>query len=229
MERERLWYLARFNLLEAMGPDEMATFNRAVKDTKYKRGEMIYLPGDPSDAVYFVKMGRVKLSHRDKSGKSLTIRVCNPGEPFGEMAAMGEELRPLEATALDDVWLCWVGRASFVRFTQTHPGIALRIAKLIGLHRQELENRLADLLFLDVPTRLARTLIKLATQHGREVEGGIQLQIRMTHRDLAELIGATRETTTAVLNRLQHEGSVIRRLGKLVITDLAKLQDMAKG
>ena len=110
MERERTWCLARFNILAAMDPEEMEMFNREVKDTQYKRGETIFLPGDPSDAVYFVKMGRVKLSHRDKSGKSVTIRVCEPGEPFGEMAAMGQEVRQLEATALDDVWLCWAER-----------------------------------------------------------------------------------------------------------------------
>jgi len=224
MERERTWYLARFNILAAMNPEEMAMFNREVKDTKYNCGETIYLPGDPSDAVYFVKKGRVKLSHRDKSGKSVTIRVCEPGEPFGEMAAMGEESRSLQATALDDVWLCWVGRERFVRFAETHPQITLRIAKLIGLHRRELENRLEEMLFLDVPTRLARTLVKLADQHGRKLDDGIQVQIRITHRELAELIGATRETTTAALNRLKREGIVTRKLGKLLITSPKRLQ-----
>jgi|AntAceMinimDraft_17_1070374.scaffolds.fasta_scaffold00152_23 CRP-like cAMP-binding protein len=89
MDKERLRCLARFNLLAAMNSEEMAMFNREVKDTKYNRGETIYLPSDPSDAVYFVKMRRVKLSHRDKGGNSVTIRVCKPGEPFGEMGAMG--------------------------------------------------------------------------------------------------------------------------------------------
>jgi len=229
MHKERLWYLERFNLLAAMKPDEMAMFNREVKDTKYKRGETIYLPGDQSDAVYFVKKGRVKLSSRDRSGKSVTIRVCDPGEPFGEMAAVGEEVRPLEATALDDVWLCWVGKERFARFAEAHPQIALRLAKVIGLHRQELENRLKDLLFLDVPTRLARTLLKLADKYGRENDDKIQIQIRITHRELAELIGATRETTTAALNRLQRERIVTRRLGKLLITAPQRLRELAEG
>ncbi len=228
MDGERLWYLARFNLLAAMEPEEMEAFNRTVKDTKYKRGETIYLPGDPSDAVYFVKKGRVKLSHRDRSGKKATIRVCEPGEPFGEMAAMGEDVRRLEATALDDVWLCWVERERFVRFAEAHPQIALRIAKLIGLRRQELENRLADLLFLDVPTRLARTLLDLADKYGRGLDDGIQIRVRITHRELAELIGATRETTTAEMNKLSREGIIARRLGKLVITDPERLKLLAE-
>ncbi len=222
--RERLWYLARFNLLAAMPPEEMAVFNREVKDTRYKRGETIYLPGDQSDAVYFVKMGRVKLSHRDRSGKKMTIRVCGLGKPFGVMAAMGEEARPFEATALDDVWLCWVERERFARFAEFHPQIALRIAKIVGLHRQELENRLADLLFLDVRARLARTLLKLAEKYGRKVDDGIQVQVRVTHRDIAELIDSTRETTTAELNRLNREGIVTRRRGKFVIRNPDKLQ-----
>lgn len=228
MDKERLWCLARFNLLAAMNSEEMAMFNRDVKDTKYKRGETIYLPGDPSDAVYFVKMGRVKLSHRDKGGKSVTIRVCEPGEPFGEMAAIGQGVRHLEATALDDVWLCWVGRERFTRFAEAHPQIALRIAKFIGLHRQELENRLEDLLFLDVQTRLALTLLKLADKHGHKVGNAIQLKIRITHRELGELIGATRETTTAELNRLKRDGIVIRRLGKLVIISPEKLRQLSE-
>ena len=228
MDRERLWYLARFNLLAAMSAEEMAMFNREVKDTKYKRGETVYLPGDPSDAVYFVKRGRVKLSHRDKSGKSVTIRVCEPGEPFGEMAAVGQDVRRLEATVLDDVWLCWARRDKFTQFAKAHPQIALGIAKLIGLHRQELENRLEELLFLDVPTRLARTLLKIVDKHGRKLDDGIQVRIRITHRELAELIGATRETTTAVLNKLRREGIVTRKLGKLLITDPERLKLLAE-
>ena len=101
--------------------------------------------------------------------------------------------------------------------------------KMIGLRRQEVENRLEELLFLDVPTRLARTLVKLADKHGREVGGKIQLQVRFTHRELGDLIGATRETTTAALNRLQRDGIVTRKLGKLLITAPERLRELARG
>ncbi len=130
----------------------------------------------------------------------------------------------MEATALNDVWLCWMGRERFTRFAEAHPQIALQIAKLMGLHKQELENRLEELLFLDVPTRLARTLLKLAEKHRRKLDDGIQVQIRITHRELAELIGTTRETTTAALSRLKREGIVTRKLGKLLIASPKRLQ-----
>lgn len=94
----------------------------------------------------------------------------------------------------------------------------------MGLHKQELENRLEELLFLDVPTRLARTLLKLAEKHRRKLDDGIQVQIRITHRELAELIGTTRETTTAALSRLKREGIVTRKLGKLLIASPKRLQ-----
>ena len=84
-------------------------------------------------------------------------------------------------------------------------------------------------MFLDVPTRLARTLVKLADQHGREVEGGVQLRIRITHRELGDLIGATRETTTATMNRFQRDGLVGRKQGKLLIAAPERLQKLAKG
>ena len=118
-------------------------------------------------------------------------------------------------------------RDEFLRFVDTHPGIALRVAKLIGRRRLELENRLQELMFKDVPTRLARTLLRIASQYGREVDGKIQVQVRITHHDLGELIGATRETTTAALNRFKRDGIAERVRGRILITAPKKLRHLA--
>lgn len=224
----RLWHLRRFDVLKVLSAQELKELNTLVKEAVYKRGESIYLTGDPSDAVYFLKQGRVKLSYLDESGKRLTLAICERGEPFGEMALVGEERRSLEASSLEDVWLCWIAKEDLLRFAEEHPRLSLRIAKLIGWRWREIENRLEDLLFKDVPTRLARTLWKLAEAYGRRVEEGVQIGPRITHRELADLVGSTRETTTLMLNQFKEEGLIGKGWSKIIIKDEARLKERAQ-
>lgn len=224
----RLWHLKRFDLLGALTSKQLEELNGLVKEATYEEGESIYLPGDPSHAVYFLKQGRVKVSYLDESGKRLTLAICGRGEPFGEMALVGEERRGLEASALEDVWLCWIAKDDLLRFASKVPQLSLRVAKLIGWRRHKIENRLEDLLFKDVPTRLARMLWKLGTNYGEETKEGVRIRLRLTHQNLAELIGATRETTTTVLNHFQEKGLIEKSWGVIIIKDQAKLKERAQ-
>jgi len=225
---ERLWHLERFDLLQVLGPEEMAEFNTRLKEASHEKGASIYLPGDPSDAVYFLKKGRVKVSYLDENGKRLTLAIYGKGEPFGEMSIIGQEDRKLEASALEEVWLCWIGRDELLRFAEEHPRLSLRIAKLIGWRRQEIENQMEDLLFKDVPTRLARLLWKLGGSYGRNREETIQIGPRFTHQDLAELIGSTRETTSLMLGRFVKEGLIGRGWGRIIIKNKTQLRQRAR-
>lgn len=224
----RLWHLRRFDVLKVLSAQELKELNTLVKEAVYKRGESIYLTGDPSDAVYFLKQGRVKLSYLDESGKRLTLAICERGEPFGEMALVGEERRSLEASSLEDVWLCWIAKEDLLRFAEEHPRLSLRIAKLIGWRWREIENRLEDLLFKDVPTRLVRLLDKLSHDYGRETEDGLQIDLRLTHQEIAHLIGSTRETVTLLLNRFAEEGLLEKRRSLIIIRDANILEQLSR-
>jgi len=222
-----LWELKKFDLLEKLNEAQLEELSSWVKDFKFKKGEFIYLPGDPSESVYFLKKGKVKLSYLGPEGKEFTVSILDEGEPFGEMSLVGEEDRSLKAEALDEVVLCSISRRDFLHFTNQVPELSLKVAKKIGQHRREIQNNLTDLLFKDVPTRLAGILDKLAEQYGEQKEEGVRITPSFTHEELAKLIGSTRETTTANLNKFEAEGLIQKGRGNIIIKDQIGLKQKA--
>lgn len=227
-EPGQFWCLLNVNLFHHLNPDELNELKRWVKSIFYRKGETIFLPGDPSDYVYFLHKGRVKLAYLDESGKRLTLSICRVGELFGEMALLGEKRRRLIAEALEDVELCIVSSDDLLRFADNNQGLSIQLTRAIGSRMRDLENRLQDLIFKDVPTRLARLLYRLMDDYGIPHEKGTMLDVKLTHRDLADLIGSTRETTTATLNDLAKQGLVTKVKSKLVLPDQEKLKQAAK-
>lgn len=222
------WCLNNVNLFEHLAPQQMDALHRQVKTIRYRRGDTIFLPGDPSDFVYFLHHGRVKLSYLDESGKRFMLSICKQGELFGEMAMLGEQQRRLIAEALEDVEVCIIASRDLTHFMAEHSDLALRITKTIGARMATLESRLEDMVFNSVPTRLARLLIRLSEEYGVSKERGICLDIRLTHRDLADLIGSTRETTTLTIGQLAAQGVVGKSQGRLLLHDVNQLRHLAK-
>lgn len=225
---EILWCMENFDLFKHLSMLEMERLRQRVKTLTYKRGEIIYLPGDPGDTVYFLKRGQVKLDYLDASGRRLTLKICHRGEPFGEAALVGEDSRKLIAEAHDNVELCAIAKDDLLQFAEGNTGLSLRISKLIGLRLVELENRLEDLFFKDVPTRLSRLLLKLGNDFGMETDQGIEIKMKITHQDMADLIGSRRETTSVVLGEFEDEGLIEKGHGHIWLKDLAGLKAKAQ-
>lgn len=214
-----LWQLKQFDLLSQLNEDQLEELSQWIKDRSFRKGEPIYLPGEPSESVYFLKEGKVKLSYPGPEGKEFTVSILEEGEPFGEMSVVGEEDRSLKAEALEDSVLCTVSKRDFLHFADQTPELSLKVAKKIGQQRREIQNSLADLLFKDVPTRLASLLGKLADQFGEDSNSGIRIEPGFTHEEIAKLVGSTRETVTTNLNEFESDGLIEKGRGKLVIKD----------
>lgn len=227
LETRNFWCVMGVNIFDALSPEEMRELNRYTKHRQYKRGEVIYLPGDPNTTVYLLKKGRVKLVHLDEHGRKLTLAICRPGQPFGELVLSDRrEPHRFIAQALEDSELCLIPKDDLVRFAQERPQLALRLTKWVGDQLRELQMKLEDVLFKDVPTRLARLLERLAREEGQQTPAGIEIALKLTHQEIAELIGSTRETTTLLLNQLRRAGVLQRRRGRLLITDPQRLQTL---
>jgi len=214
-----LWQLKQFDLLDQLKESQLEELSKWIKDLKFQKGDLIYLPGEPSESVYFLKEGKVKLSYLGPEGKEFTVSILDQGEPFGEMSVVDEEDRSLKAEALADVVLCTISRRDFLHFADQTPELSLKIAKKIGQHRREIQNNLTNLLFKDVPTRLAGILRKLASEYGEHNSEGIRITPSFTHEEISQLIGSTRETTTANLNKFEAEGLIEKGRGNIVIKD----------
>ena len=194
----------------------------------YDKKDLIYLPGDVSDQVYLLKEGRVKISKLSEDGREITLVILEPGEIFGESALINDkETRSTVAEALENAYLCVISRKDFEEFINDKPELALSVTKLIGFRRRQIENMLEDLVFRGVHERLAILLLRLAERHGKEVDGKNLIDISLTHYDYANLIGSTRETTTACLNDFKREGLIEFQKRKVVIINEKGLRNRA--
>ena len=227
-ETGRFWCVQEFSLADALEARQKEELDAFMQHVRYAKGETIYFPGDPSDTVYTLHHGRVRLDYLDASGKRLTFAIVGPGQVFGETALAGEQTRRWIAEAMEDTTLCIVHRDDLMRFAEANPKFALTITKLIGSRMVEVENKLENLLFRGVQARLANTLLALAEEHGVDAEQGVRIELALTHQELAHLIGSTRETTSATLGDLEDEGLIRKRRGEIVLADMERIRALAE-
>ncbi len=190
------------------------------------KGGIVYLPGDPGNTIYVLAEGRVKISKLSVAGKELTLAIHEPGELFGELTLMDDHPRRTMATAMLPSRVWSIPKYEFQRLVLSSPAFALRIGAIIGQRRRELESRMEGLVFRDVPTRLARQLLQLARKYGVERDGSIEIEFKVSQLELANMIGATRETTSTALNELKRAGILETSHRNIVIRDLPTLREI---
>jgi len=213
---DKLWYLKRINLFKAMNPDEMMDLAQKTTMKNFRRKELIYLSNQPGEYVYLLKKGVVKISKLTSDGRELTLALLKPGEIFGELEALGAGETGTQAEAHSDVMICVLRRRDLLGLMQMKPDLGISLSKLIGFRRRIIENRMENLIFRNIPQRLAALFLELKEEFGRNEGDTIKIDIPLTHEDLANLIGSARATVTDVLNDFKRQG-IIQTAGKYFI------------
>jgi len=209
--------------------EELAKICKQNNDGKfYEKGEIIYQPGDADSSIYYIKEGKVKLAYLDESGRKLTLAVLGEGEIFGEMVLVGQRRRELLAQILQDARIYEIEKGRFLELMEREPWLALKVLELFGQRTREIEQKLEDLVFKDIPTRLSRQLLKLIEEHGERTPEGVQIDFKITHKELADMIGSARENTTSALNLLEREGILNKRRYRIIIKDEEKLKEKSQ-
>lgn len=199
----KLWYLKHIRLFDGLSQSELQEMDRITRMQEVKKRQPIYLPGDPSNTVYLLKKGRVKIGSSTPSGKEVTFEILDPGEIFGELEALEGCPREALAETLDDVLICAIRREDFTRYLREHPDLMVKLTKLMGFRLRKIQSRVEDLVFRDVPARVAHLLLELKKTDGVPEGGGIRLGVKLTHQEMANLIGCSRETVSATLSQFR--------------------------
>jgi CRP/FNR family cyclic AMP-dependent transcriptional regulator len=213
--QNKLWYLKHIRLFDGLSQTEMQEMERITRMQAVKKRQPLYLPGDPSSNVYLLKQGRVKLASTAVSGKEVTFEILEPGEIFGELEVLEGLPRETAAEALDDTLICVIRREDFDKYLEAHPNITVRLTKLIGLRLRRIQSRVEDLVFRDVPARLAHLLLELRKTDGVPDGTSIRLRVKLTHQEIANLIGCSRETVSTTLGQFREQG-LIRMEGRSI-------------
>lgn len=212
----KLWFLKHIRLFDDISPVEMQEMDRITRMEEVKKRQPLYLPGDPSSNVYLLKQGRVKIANTAPSGKEVTFEILEPGEVFGELDVLEDSPRSTSAEALDDALICVIPRKDFDRYLAMHPNVTVKLTKLIGLRLKKIQSRVEDLVFRDVPARLAHLLLELRKSEGVAEGSGSRLRVKLTHQEMANLIGCSRETVSTVLGQFRDE-ALIRMDGRALV------------
>lgn len=221
---DKIWHLKRFNIFTCLSESDREEFSKSIIEKRYKKKDMIFLPGEKGDKVYMLKAGVVKLSKYSDGGKEIIMSMVNPGEIFGEMALVTNTPRNYVAEVMMDSYVCIATREDFLKYMYRYPEVTMQITKIIGLKFRRLGQKIEYLVFKNVYQRLARLLLNLLDDYGYEKKGKYYLYVKLTHYDIASLIGSTRETTTACLNEFKRDGLIDFDGRRIVIIDSSGLR-----
>lgn len=228
-EKTKFWYLKQFNYFETMSDDEMKNVERASSMQSIKPHQPIYFPDTPSDAIYFLKEGHVKISRINADGKEIIIDIIGPGEVFGELSVVSEEDRRSEiAEALDDIIICAIKKEMFENMMKMNPEMNLQVTKRIGLRLRKIEERVTDLAFKDSRQRIATFLVRHAEEFGKTKGGTISVKMHLTHQEIALLTASSRQTVTTTLNELRSSGIIDFTRNEISIKDFPSLKTIAR-
>ncbi len=200
----------------------------AVSQAKrFARGEFVFRSGAPGKHVYFLRQGRVKIYQPTQDGRDVILWFCFPGEIFGlaEVAQGGGRVVNAQACEASDV-LC-IAEGQFTAYLQGHPAAALIIMQVLAGRLRALGDVLVNLVNDDVQTRIMKLILRLGTRYGVRVGQDIHLNIHLTHQEIADMVGTTRQTVTSVLSQLQRQGLMRLESRRIHIESLELLGELA--
>ncbi len=193
----------RTRFLSALNPKQRLKLSMDSPQRTLRRGAYLYMPGDESEHLYILQTGRIKISRIQESGREVTLGIVEAGDIFGLDWLQGQELRESYAQAMEDSRVIAVNRERVQLLLKEQPGLGLVLLRILSEKLRDTQTIVERLLLKDVKARLASLLLDLARRCGVPEENGIRLGTRITHQDMASLIGSTRETTTAMLNQFK--------------------------
>ncbi len=223
-------FLLTMEIFRDLAPDEVRAFEQQTVMRTCPRGQVLYAQDDRAEALFLLKRGQVRLYRLTAGGKRLELAQLGPGTFFGEMPLLGESLRHTFAEVSEEALVCVMSRADVERIIQHYPPVALRMLEVLGKRLANREERLEELAYKHVPARVAAVLLRLAREQRPLARDGTDeprdgATITLTHQELGDMIGALRETVTAILNEFQRAGLVSLGRGHITLRDVAGLRE----
>jgi CRP-like cAMP-binding protein len=208
--------------------EELARLARAARCQALERGAFFFHEGDPATRLYVLAEGQVRLSQVSAEGQQVLLRLVSAGDIFGWIGSLGGSHYPASAEAADDSLALYWESKTMESLIERHPGLAMAALKMLARQVQEMQERYRELATERVERRLARALLRLSAQTGRQVPGGILLDVRLSRQDLAEMTGTTLYTVSRILSRWEQAGLVKSRRERVLIRRPQGLVDVAE-
>ncbi|MDW3197579.1 MAG: Crp/Fnr family transcriptional regulator [Cytophagales bacterium] len=223
-DKSNIWYFEDTDLFEVLCPTKTPGMEDKHQPNVFKKDEYIYFPDEPSEKVYMISNGRVKVGTFTSDGKEIVKAILAKGELFGELALTGESKREDFAVAMDDeTRVCPMTTQDMQDLMKDNQTLSFKILKIIGFRLKKMERKIESLVFKDARTRIVDFLREMAEERGQKVGFETMIKNHFTHKDIASLTGTSRQTVTTILNELRDSNIINFDRRKILIRDMEKL------
>ena len=215
-------------LFTALDDAASASLLASMVSVKIPRGTILFAEGDGGDQLYVIAEGKLKLGTSSGDGRENLLSILGPGEMFGELSLFDPGPRTSTATAVTDAKLLSLGQAKLLPWLIENPMVSLQLLASLAQRLRRTNEAVGDLVFSDVPGRVAKALIDLGERFGKQTDDGLFVHHDLTQEELAQLVGASRETVNKALadfagrNWLKLDGRAV------LITDVERLTKRSK-
>lgn len=220
---EHIWCIQKCRLFEQLSEADLRFLEQRSRVREFPGNSSVYFPREAADTVLVLVEGRIRLYSVTPDGKQAILALIEPGELFGELALVGSNVREEFAQTEVISRIVAIPRDAMETVLLRNADLSLAVTKIVGLRQRRLERRLRNLLFRSNRERLLGLLFELMEQYGRRIHEGILIDIKLSHQDLAGLIGVTRESVTLALGELQQEQLITVGRQRIVILNAQKL------
>ena len=218
----------RAPLFTALDDDAASTLREAMTTVKIGKGNVLFSEGDDGQTLYVIVDGKIKLGTRSSDGRENLLSILGPGEMLGELSLFDVGPRTATATAVTDTRLLALGHDKVIPWITQHPEVALQLLARLAQRLRRTNEVVSDLVFSDVPGRVAKAIIDLGERFGIKKEDGFYVNHDLTQEELAQLVGASRETVNKALADFAGRGWLRLEARSVVILDYERLAKRGK-
>jgi len=220
--------LSRSPLFEALSEEDTKALRARVTNVEISRGEHLFAEGDAGDKLYVILDGKIKLTRAAPDGRENLLSVHGPGEMFGELSLFDPSPRTASAAAVTDVRLAALAHDDLRYWLTSRPEVSMHMLRALAQRLRRINDVKADLVFTDVPGRVAKALLDLAERFGVPQAEGVQVNHDLTQEELAQLVGASRETVNKALADFVARGWLQLSAKSVLLVDPDRLRKRAR-
>ena len=220
--------LRRAPLFDGLDDENARALRRQMSEVKLSRGDHLFLEGQDGDRLYVVLDGKIKLTRAASDGRENLWSVLGPGEMFGELSLFDPRPRTSTASAVTEATVAALAHDALRRLLLERPEVSMYMLQALARRLRRANDVVADLVFTDVPGRVAKNLLDLADRFGEQERDGLHVHHDLTQEELAQLVGASRETVNKALADFAARGWLQISARSVLILDTERLRKRAR-
>jgi len=217
-------FLKQIPLFQSLQVDDLGNLCDSIKTRSIRKGEILFHKGSEGTTLYIIKRGRIKIVLPSKDGDEVILAIFSEKDFFGEMSLLDGTSRSADAVALEPCELLFLNRKDFLSFLKDNENAVQAVLRSLSMRLRKTDDLLEDTCFLNISARFAKKLVELAQDYGRQDGDYTLIDLELKQKDLASMIGATRESVNKELRVLREKGLVSNAGNKIRIHNLELLR-----